>query len=267
MPYHRSWLFVFLLLLGTVVGITPPPSALPADILIIAPHPDDAVLCCAGIIQQAQARGETVRVVNVTDGDGYKAAAAALFHKSETAMTPADMHKFGRIRRREELQALAVLGVTRKQVTFLGYPDGWLEEVYEQREETPQVSPHTGKSRTDMGRNFSRSALLNDIRTLVRSPAPKGLYVPSGHDDALDHRVVYRVIMDTINERGYTSVMHAYIIHMKDTANPGLSSILTIHLSQDEYHAKEKALRKYKSQMIPDRDYLSSFIQNTEMFY
>ncbi len=266
MPYHRSWLFVFLLLFGAVVVMNPPAFPQKTDILIIAPHPDDAVLCCAGVIQQARARGKTVRVVNVTDGDGYKAAAAALFGKKEAALTTADMRKFGRIRRREELQALAVLGLKQNQVTFLGYPDGWLEEVYEQREETPHVSPYTGKSRTDTGRNFSRGALQKDIRTLLHSPAPTELYVPSGHDDALDHQVVYRVIMDILNEEGYTGGVLSYRIHTKDTPTIG-SSASTSHLSQDEYRTKEKALRKYRSQMILDGDYLSTFIHEAEVFY
>jgi hypothetical protein len=39
-------------------------------ILIIAPHPDDEVLACGGLIQQALALGDSVWVVYVTAGDG-----------------------------------------------------------------------------------------------------------------------------------------------------------------------------------------------------
>lgn len=266
MPYHRSWLFVFLLLFGAVVVMNPPAFPQKTDILIIAPHPDDAVLCCAGVIQQARARGKTVRVVNVTDGDGYKAAAAALFGKKEAALTTADMRKFGRIRRREELQALAVLGLKQNQVTFLGYPDGWLEEAYDYTGTAPLMSPYTGKSQTDHGTLFSRTAMQGDMRTLLASAAPKQLYIPSGQDEALDHQVVYRVIMDILNEEGYTGGVLSYRIHTKDTPTIR-SSASTIHLSQDEYHAKEKALKKYRSQMMLDGEYLSTFIHETEVFY
>ncbi len=267
MPYHRSWLFVFLLLFGAVVVVNPPAFPQKTDILIIAPHPDDAVLCCAGVIQQARARGKTVRVVNVTDGDGYKDAAAALFGKKEAALTTADMRKFGRIRRREELQALAVLGVKRNQVTFLGYPDGWLNEVYEHTETAPLPSPYTGKSRTDTGKNFSRGALQNDIRMLLHSPAPKELYVPSGHDDALDHRVIYRVIMDALNDVGYTGKLSSYFTHKKQNDAEKYLATSTIVLTDNELAQKFHAIVQYRSQHVPDDTFLRSFASPYEVFY
>src|SRR6266545_643706 len=45
--------------------------ALPAraELLVIAPHPDDDVITSAGVIARARARGESVRVVYMTNGD------------------------------------------------------------------------------------------------------------------------------------------------------------------------------------------------------
>ena len=267
MPYHRSWLFVFLLLFGTVVVMNPPAFPQKTDILIIAPHPDDAALCCAGVIQQARARGETVQVVNVTDGDGYKAAAAALFGKKEAALTTADMRKFGRIRRREELQALAVLGITRKQVTFLGYPDGWLEEAYDYTGTAPLMSPYTGKSRTEHGTIFTRTAMQKDIRALLTSTAPKQLYIPSGRDEALDHQVVYRVIMDAINDVGYTGRLSSYFTHKKQNDAEKYLAISTVALTDKEQAQKFHAILQYRSQHIPDDTFLRSFALPYEVFY
>jgi LmbE family N-acetylglucosaminyl deacetylase len=266
MPYHRSWLLLILFLLGTVVTLNPPPSAQPAEVLIIAPHPDDAVLCCAGVIQQAKAQGKTVRVVNVTDGDGYKAAAAALFHKSETAMMPADMRKFGRIRRREELQALNLLGVTKHEVMFLGYPDGWLSEVYETTGTSPTKSPYTEKSQTDEGGLFTRTAIQETMRSRFVAYAPKELYIPSGLDDALDHRVAYQIITDAINTNGYTGRIYSYFTHMAYDRNP-YDTTRIVPLSTSEQNQKLRAILQYRSQLTPDGEFLPSFAAPDERFY
>src|SRR4051794_14884739 len=41
------------------------------SIVVFAPHPDDEVIGCAGIIMQALARGARVKVVAITSGDGF----------------------------------------------------------------------------------------------------------------------------------------------------------------------------------------------------
>ena len=44
------------------------------SILIIAPHPDDEILGFAGIIYGAMKLGKDVKIVIVTNGDGYGSA-------------------------------------------------------------------------------------------------------------------------------------------------------------------------------------------------
>ena len=43
-------------------------------LLLIAPHPDDEVLGAGGLMQRVRATGGAVRVVYLTDGDGYPKA-------------------------------------------------------------------------------------------------------------------------------------------------------------------------------------------------
>ena len=40
-------------------------------LLVVAPHPDDEVLGAGGLMQRVKATGGAVRVVYLTDGDGY----------------------------------------------------------------------------------------------------------------------------------------------------------------------------------------------------
>lgn len=49
----------------------------PVDLMVVAPHPDDEVIGCAVVIQQALAAGRRVRVAFMTSGGGNPQAADA----------------------------------------------------------------------------------------------------------------------------------------------------------------------------------------------
>lgn len=64
------------------------------SVMVFAPHPDDEVIGCAGVIQQALARGARVTVVDITSGDGFPAAAAGVTHKPVDQVGPDDFLRF-----------------------------------------------------------------------------------------------------------------------------------------------------------------------------
>src|SRR5215472_11271292 len=80
------------------------------SIVVYAPHPDDEVIGCAGIIMQALARGARVKVVDITSGDGFDAAAAGLAHKKVDEIRPGDFFALSRLRQTQSLNALEILG-------------------------------------------------------------------------------------------------------------------------------------------------------------
>lgn len=264
MPYHRFWLLLTLFLLGTVVAMNLPDPTRKTDMLIIAPHPDDAVLCCAGVIQQARARGETVRVVNVTDGDGYRLAAAKRLHKLAIDLTPQDMQRFGRIRKKEEQKAFQLLGLDHTHLHFLGFPDGWLEEVYYNTGSVPVVSPFTKQIRTENGSPFTHTGFVSDITDILTKYRPANLYIPSAHDDALDHQVTYHAAMEGINRIGFTGMLRTYVIH---TDAPMSSVSATVPLTPKQQEKKRKAIQRYRTQLSADTGFLPSFAQPEERFY
>ncbi|MBI5019589.1 PIG-L family deacetylase [Candidatus Gottesmanbacteria bacterium] len=269
MPYRASFLLLSVLLLGITTGVYLIANAdNPAtDVLIIAPHPDDAVLCCAGLIQQSVTQGKTVRVVNITDGDSYREAAAALSGKPASATTPADMLRLGRIRRKEEIQALGLLGIPKKNVLFLGYPDGFLEEVYRNESNTPLTNPFTQKTRATSNKPLTKSGMTTDLTDIFASHNPRHIYITGMRDTALDHQITYRMIMDAINEMGYTGTLLTYIIHAEPSDTGIYPPTATTNLTRGELLIKNRAIRKYKTQMVPDETYLSSFARDTEVFY
>jgi LmbE family N-acetylglucosaminyl deacetylase len=84
-----------------------------ASALVLAPHFDDEVLGCGGLLAQLTAAGATVRVLFLTDGGGGREAVA-------------DRDGYRLRRRQEALAAAAVLGLA--GCDFLDLPDGSLAQ-------------------------------------------------------------------------------------------------------------------------------------------
>jgi LmbE family N-acetylglucosaminyl deacetylase len=85
-------------------------------LVVVAPHPDDEVLACGGLIaQHAQSGGRTL-VVAVSDGE-------ASHHGSASARSPLQL---GALRRGESAEGLRRLGAHDATVLRLGVPDGQL---------------------------------------------------------------------------------------------------------------------------------------------
>jgi LmbE family N-acetylglucosaminyl deacetylase len=82
-------------------------------VVIVAPHPDDEVLACGGLLQQLAALGMPVMVVAVTDGEAS--------HPGSTTWTRTRLQD---VRPDETMAALAVLGLDEVPVTRLELPDG-----------------------------------------------------------------------------------------------------------------------------------------------
>jgi LmbE family N-acetylglucosaminyl deacetylase len=84
-----------------------------ADLVVLAPHPDDESLGCGGTIAAARAAGLTVQVVFASDG--------AASHPGSRAWPPPRLRA---LRRGEAIEATAALGVPASDVLFLDLPDG-----------------------------------------------------------------------------------------------------------------------------------------------
>ena len=82
-------------------------------VVIVAPHPDDEVLACGGLLQQLAARALPVLIVAVTDGEAS--------HPGSTTWTPARLQA---VRPHETRAALALLGLPDVPVVRLALPDG-----------------------------------------------------------------------------------------------------------------------------------------------
>jgi len=102
------------------VPLIPPAQLLApyARVVIVAPHPDDEILACGGLLQAAAAQGLAHLLVAVTDGEAS--------HPGSQAWPPPRL----RLERpRETLAALACLGIGEPAVLRLGFADGGVAAV------------------------------------------------------------------------------------------------------------------------------------------
>ena len=90
-------------------------------ILILAPHPDDEVLGCAGVIQEAVKAGAQVHVAFLTNGE-HNELAFIVFKKS-IILRQKDFINLGEVRHSESEKSAKLLGLKESDLTFLGYPD------------------------------------------------------------------------------------------------------------------------------------------------
>ena len=95
------------------------PNEYPRCVLYVAAHPDDAEFMAGGTLARWAANGADIYYLLVTDGIGGS---------RDPDQTPESLAS---IRRAEQRNAAKVLGVA--GVTFLGYPDGWVEPSLELR--------------------------------------------------------------------------------------------------------------------------------------
>lgn len=90
-----------------------------ADVMVVAPHPDDAEIACAGTIARWTKEGRQIVYIVCTSGDKGT---------SDRSIKPKEL---AAIREREQQEAAAVTGV--REVVFLRYKDQKLEDSDEFR--------------------------------------------------------------------------------------------------------------------------------------
>src|SRR5712691_6800604 len=78
-------------------------------LLVVAPHPDDETLGAGGLIQRVHENGGVVKVLYLTDGEGYPEGVQVEDHVESPSAT--DYRGYGKRRRHEALAALHTLGL------------------------------------------------------------------------------------------------------------------------------------------------------------
>jgi LmbE family N-acetylglucosaminyl deacetylase len=186
-------------------------------LLVIAPHPDDESLCCAGVIDLAERAGATVAIAWITDGDG--SVSNAMIIGRTLLPRKSGYRELGLRREGEAREAASSLGVTPDRQFFLGYPDGGILPLVLTHYESPWRSPRTGAAAVILeravapGSAYEGQWLERDLASIVERVNPTIVLAPSPRDSHPDHRGAGLLSMRVMSERGSLDRVHYWIVH------------------------------------------------------
>jgi len=204
----------------------PPPRA-GETIIIFAPHEDDEILGTGGYIQRAVAVGAKVHVVFMTNGE-FPKIDVILFEHS-LSKNPQPFIQLGYMRQQESLRALHFLGVSTANVTFLGYPNGYLFRMWEPAHWLPHdavtsartLSTHSPYHNSyTLRADYCGQAALDDIEKILHDVQPDVVIALHPNDIHVDHWPTYAFVQFALQEladrgEGFAAKAHVYtyLIH------------------------------------------------------
>jgi LmbE family N-acetylglucosaminyl deacetylase len=254
-------------------------------VLVVAPHPDDESLCCAGILQRARANGAVTAVVWITSGDGFTFDAMLVEH----TLWPraAHLRQLGAQRMAEASAAAAELGVPATQQYFLGYPDRGVTALMSDNYQRPYRSTHTGSSAVLYPQALSPYAaytgsnLERDLARVIDQFAPTLVLAAAPQDRHPDHNASGALARRLLQRRGQLDRLRYWIVHAPHWPQPrGYQPQLplsppavaaTLHweslpLNADERAHKLAALDDHRSQMQLMGSFMQAFVRANELF-
>ncbi|MEO8306730.1 MAG: PIG-L family deacetylase [Pseudomonadota bacterium] len=283
---------MLLLLSALAQAAQPPLTELPraADpgasdrILIVAPHPDDETLCCAGYIRRALTAGAAVGVVWLTAGDGFEVDALLVEHRLR--LKGSGMQKLGQARVAEAFRAAQILGIPANQRWMLGYPDRGLNALLGTNLDQPYTSTYTHSTQISYAQALSPGAaftgrnLTRDLQDVIGEFAPTRVLVAAPEDLHPDHAAAGKLTRQVLETRGKPWELWYYVIHAKHWPQPRrLHRDLELTppprvsrqwqrfvLSDAEQDTKLEALKAHHTQMEAMTGFLESFVRRTELF-
>lgn len=185
-------------------------------LLVIAPHPDDDLLMAAGVIANAKAHGEQVKVVFVTNGD-FEGQSIGTVREGEAVMAQ-----------------IQNLGTSEDDVIFLGYPDGGLDAIYNNYPNaTDAYWGPNGRSTTygsrGLGRadyhtyhfgsaaSYNRANVVADLQSIISTYRPDHIISTAESDKHPDHATTFEFVRDALNgaiaaNTGYNPAFHKTVV-------------------------------------------------------
>lgn len=264
-------------------------------VVIFAPHPDDETLAAGGVIQEVLRQGGTVRLVIMTNGDGFRVAAEKNLRKIH--LRRADFLALGRRRQVEARQAAGELGLAPGRVTFLGFPDRGLAHLWtsDWNDGQPYRSGYTGATSVPYAlawrpaTPYTKAMLVAQIREILRQERPDRVFVPAAFDNHPDHWATGLFVAYAMAENqadggpaAGRGRLYTYVVHAPGWPSPlGLDTIrageprfpktgdspwVRFTLTPDQAAAKRRAIGAHSSQVAVMARFLYSFAGNREYF-
>jgi LmbE family N-acetylglucosaminyl deacetylase len=272
---------------GSASGSAPdlPPLDAATSLLVVAPHPDDETLCCAGIIQRVVHAGGQVSIVWITSGDASELDMLLIEHRLFSA---AKARELGARRMREARAAANLLGVPAARQLFLGFPDRGVLRILELDETSVYASGFTAATQVPYpeavfpGHPYNRESLERDFAALLARVAPTLILAPSPRDEHPDHRAAGLLAGAALARHPGSVQLRYWIVHGGEgwpsprglepglplTPAPRIRGVTpaVFALTAAEEDRKLAALRAYDTQLRGLGPFLLAFVRSTELF-
>ncbi len=253
------------------------------SLLVVAPHPDDETLCCAGVIQRVLRSGGRASIVWITSGDGSELD--LLLEESLFARAGRELAE----RRMLEARAAAArLGVPAEGQLFLGYPDRGVLSLLTDHRTMPYTSRFTSAAAVPYSaalfpaHPYTGESLERDFGAVLERVRPTLILAPSLRDTHPDHHATGLLTIAVSARHGMLGSVRYWIVHGGEgwpgprgllpgvplTAAPrsrGLA-LSVFALEPAEEDRMLEALRAYDTQMRTLGPFLLAFVRSTELF-
>lgn len=265
-----------------------PPAG--SRLLIIAPHCDDETLGLGILISRALKAGLKVKVVIVTNGDGFTLAVDENFFTLRPSSQ--EYRRFGSQRQQESRTALAALGLNSSDIYFLGYPDTGVAHLWTEywdsdkrffsRYTQTNVSPYTDSF--NKAAPYTGVSLLSDLERIIREYQPTHIYYPHPNDRHPDHWSVNAFVKYMLEANKLGNIQEKlYLVHRGNWPVPklprpnmklnppakltGLGTVWSdFPFRPGEADLKKMAILKYRTQIKAMKEFLLAFVRSSELF-
>lgn len=257
-------------------------------ILIVVPHPDDETIGMGGGIYNWLKQGKKIKVVIMTNGDGFRKAVIENLKVQNPVSS--DYIKLGKMRQNESIEALKELGLSPKDVIFLGYGDGTLSYLWWANWESSKprnaangyaYSPYSNSYVKHTG--YAGENVLANLTQIIKDYDPTDIFYPDPDDMHPDHWATSNFVRLAVEKSNCKATLYSFLVHHYQWPVPllyvpetGLYPPLSLETSGTKWHInpldnatvriKHKAMLKYKSQYKVMAGFLDSFIRKNELF-
>lgn len=186
----------------------------PQNSLIVAPHPDDETIGCAGLIQQLRETGKRVDVIYMTGGG-----------KSHSGCCDIDKVTLIESRRNLAKKSAAILGLPKEHLHFLDYPDGGI--AYECEE----------------------TGILN---SLIKELNPEAVFIPHKGEGWSDHIKTGEIVKSLLKDSNTTAI-YEYCVWFwyYNVWNIDWKNARTVTMTHEQHKKKLQAMDAYTKPLAP----------------
>lgn len=217
-------------------------------VVIIAPHPDDEVFGCAGLISRVKKKHGALHVIFLTDGENAHSACCDI--KQEAV---------SKNRRKLTVDAARYLELPANSFTYLGWPDSMLAKCM-------------------LEKNISK---VEELRSILTNLSPNVVFCPHPFEGWVDHieaELITREAvakMEPVPSLFHYCVWFWYSMPFLRAQRCNWRNAFTIDIT-DVYTQKQKAIEAYTSPCAPcgnpwsgnlPKDFLKAFHWKKELFF